>query len=85
MTAMKICAHGLGKMRGDAQRMSELKAPNQPGRAATRYVMSVRRPDGKPIFQTCVSALGNLEHFEENIGGVSPKVSLRDGFATELA
>lgn len=85
MTAMKLCAHGLGKMRGDAQRMAELKAPNQPGRAVVRYAMSVRRPDGKPIFQTCVSALGNLEHFEENIGGVSPKVSLRDGFATELA
>ncbi len=81
MTAMKVCAHGLGKMQGDPARMAQLQAPNQPGRAVYRHVLTVKRPDGKPIFQTTVSSLHNLDHFEENVGAISPKVSLRDNFS----
>ncbi|HLH81203.1 MAG TPA: hypothetical protein VKV29_13090, partial [Chthonomonas sp.] len=60
--------------------MQEWNAPGQPGRALLRYTLSRKRPDGKPIFHTCVTALGNLQTFEENIGAVSPQVSQRDGF-----
>lgn len=80
MTAMKINAHGREKMSQDAARMQALKAPGMPGRAVIRDVMTAKRADGKPIFQTCVTALGNLQTFEENIGAVSPKVAMRDGF-----
>jgi hypothetical protein len=80
MTAMKIYAHGHDKMRGDAALMQELKANGKVGRALIRQVMNTKRPDGKPIFHTCVSALGNMDLFEENIGGVSPKVATVDGF-----
>ncbi|HLK59330.1 MAG TPA: aldo/keto reductase [Chthonomonadaceae bacterium] len=80
MTAMKIFAHGSGKMRNDAAKMTELKADGMVGRAVIRYAMTVKRPDGKPIFHTCVSALGNQGVFEENVSGVSTKVALRDGF-----
>jgi predicted aldo/keto reductase-like oxidoreductase len=80
MTAMKIFAQGNGKMRSDAARMNALKASGKVGRACIREVMTTRRPDGKPIFHTCVSALGNLQIFEENVGGVSKAVALRDGF-----
>jgi len=80
MTAMKVNAHGRDKMARDPARMTQLKAPGQVGRALIRQVMTTRRPDGKPIFNTCVSALGNLQMFEENVGGVSPKVARLDGF-----
>lgn len=80
MTAMKIFAQGNGRMRDDKARMDELKAGGKVGRACIREVMTTKRPDGKPIFHTCVSALGNLQVFEENIGGLSPKVAMRDGF-----
>ena len=80
MTAMKIYAHGNDKMRGDATRQKELKAEGMVGRSLIREVMAMKRPDGKPIFHTCVSALGNMQVFEENVGGVSPKVAMRDGF-----
>jgi predicted aldo/keto reductase-like oxidoreductase len=80
MTAMKINAHGRDKIKANPARMAELKAEGMPGRAAIRHVMTVQRSDGKPIFQTCVSALGNQAVFEENIGGVSPKVAMRDSF-----
>jgi len=85
MTAMKICAHGMNKMKGDAALMEQLKAPNQPGRALIREVMHARRPDGKPIFQTCVSAVHNMEQFEENVGALSPKIALRDNFDLAIA
>jgi predicted aldo/keto reductase-like oxidoreductase len=81
MTAMKVCAHGFDKMRSNPARMAELHAAGMPGRALYRHVLAVQRPDGKPIFQTSVSSLHNLEHFEENVGALSPRVSLRDGFA----
>jgi len=80
MTAMKINAHGRGKMGANPELQKSLKAEGMIGRALLREVMTEKRPDGKPIFQTCVSALGNMQLFEENIGGVSKKVALRDGF-----
>ena len=80
MTAMKINAHGRQKMQGDVARQKELKADGMVGRALIRQVMTTKRPDGKPIFQTCVSNLRNMESFEENVGGVSSKVAAIDGF-----
>jgi hypothetical protein len=80
MTAMKINAHGRDKMGADVDRQKALKAEGMVGRALIRDVMTEKRPDGKPIFQTCVSALRNQQIFEENVGGVSKKVALRDGF-----
>jgi len=55
------------------------------GRALIREVMNVKRPDGKPIFHTCVSNLQSQSVFEENVGGISPKVAMRDGFTESLA
>lgn len=80
MCAMKINAHGRGKMQGDAAKRMELKADDKVGRACIRWAMSQKRPDGKPIFQTCVTNLRNLETFEENVGGVSNKVAAVDGW-----
>ncbi len=80
MTAMKVCANGMGKMRGDTARQQALKAPGMPGRALIRDVMTAKRPDGKPIFQTCVTALGNVQHFDENMGAVATKTAMLDGF-----
>jgi diketogulonate reductase-like aldo/keto reductase len=80
MTAMKINAHGRGKMGADKERQAALKAEGMVGRALLREVMTQTRPDGKPIFHTCVSALRNQQTFEENVGGVSKQVALRDGF-----
>lgn len=85
MTAMKINAHGRQKMQGDVARQKELKADGMVGRALIREVMTTKRPDGKPIFHTCVSALRNMETFEENVGGVSPKVARLDGFTGHLS
>jgi hypothetical protein len=85
MVAMKVYQNGSKKMRGDEAKMTELKADGKVGRALIRYAMNEKRPDGKPIFCTCVSALGNTEVFEENIGGLSPKVAMRDGFVPTLA
>jgi hypothetical protein len=80
MTAMKINAHGRDKMKANPDRQVALKAEGMIGRALIRDVMTEKRPDGKPIFHTCVSALGNQQQFEENVGGVSKKIALRDGF-----
>jgi diketogulonate reductase-like aldo/keto reductase len=85
MCAMKVWSFGNGKMRGDAAKMTELKADGKVGRALIREVMNEKRPDGKPIFCTCVSALGNMDVFEDNIGGVSPRVAMNDGFVPILA
>jgi diketogulonate reductase-like aldo/keto reductase len=80
MTAMKINAHGRDKMGANKELQASLKAEGMVGRALLREVMTEKRPDGKPIFHTCVSALRNQQTFEENVGGVSKKVALRDGF-----
>jgi diketogulonate reductase-like aldo/keto reductase len=80
MTAMKVYAHGNGQMRDDKARMAELKAGDRVGTALLRQVLTDKRPDGKPIFQTCVSNLRSLQVFEENVAGVSPKVAALDGF-----
>ena len=85
MTAMKVYAYGHEKMRGDAARMAELKAPDQVGRALVRQILTTNRPDGKPIFHTCVSRLSNNQVFEENAGGASPKIAQQDGFTENLA
>ncbi len=85
MTAMKIYAQGNDRMRSDAGRMAALKAEGKVGRACIRHVMSLKRPDGQPIFQTCVSNLANQSVFEENAGGVSPKVSIADGLAVPIS
>ena len=79
MCAMKINAHG-GKMRNDAAKMEEMKSPGMVGRSLLRYVMSQKRSDGKPIFCTCVSALRNQQVFDENVGALSTKLALNDGF-----
>jgi diketogulonate reductase-like aldo/keto reductase len=80
MTAMKINAHG-DKMRSNASLMAELKAADQPGKALIRQVMAhTRRQDGKPIFCTCVSALQNMEQFEQNVGALSPQVASNEGY-----
>ncbi len=71
MTAMKVYSRGAGKMQADPSRMQQLGAANQPGKACIRQVLTTNRPDGKPIFQTCVSALGNLQAFEENVSGAA--------------
>jgi aryl-alcohol dehydrogenase-like predicted oxidoreductase len=80
MTAMKIYAHGNGQMRNDPTRMAELKANDKVGTALLRQVLTEKRPDGKAIFQTCVSNLQSLQVFEENVAGVSPKIAALDGF-----
>lgn len=80
MTAMKICAYGMGTMRKDNARQDQLKASGLPGRALLRDVLTAKRPDGKPIFQTCVTALGNVQHFDENMGSVATKTAMLDGF-----
>ncbi len=79
MTAMKIFSRGGGKMSGDPQMMQNMRAEGKPGRALMRYVLSQKTPHGKPLFNTCVSALGNLQVFEENVGGASLKMALADG------
>ena len=80
MCAMKINAHGRRKMGADTAKMQELKAPGMVGRSLLRWVMSQKRTDSKPIFQTCVTALHNLQLFDENVGGVSTKLALNDNF-----
>ena len=80
MTAMKIYQKGHRKMGADKERQIALKADGLVGKALLREVMTTNRPDGKPIFHTCVSNLGNMQTFEENIGGLSKKIALRDGF-----
>jgi predicted aldo/keto reductase-like oxidoreductase len=80
MTAMKINAHGRAKMGADPARMKELKADGMVGRALLREVLTVKRADNRPIFQTCVSNLGNMQMFEENVGAFGTKVARLDGF-----
>ena len=80
MTAMKIYANGHIEMAANKDLQTSLKADGMVGRALIREVMTTKRPDGKPIFHTCVSALRNQQIFEENVGGVSKQVALRDGF-----
>ncbi|HET6386400.1 MAG TPA: aldo/keto reductase [Armatimonadota bacterium] len=82
MTAMKTVAHGLGKVRGDADIRQQMGAPDMPGRACVRYSLSATSPiSGKgPIFHCCVLSLFNLENFEENVGAATVKTAAMDGF-----
>lgn len=81
MTAMKINAHGFDKMKSNPSLMADLKAPDQPGKAVIRQVMAhTRRTDGRAVFCTCVSALHNMEQFEQNVGALSPQVASNEGY-----
>lgn len=80
MTAMKVYANGHQRMSADPDRQAELKAPGMVGRALIRNALTVKGSDGKPIFDCCVSVLRNFDQFEENVGGVAPKVAAVDGF-----
>lgn len=80
MCAMKTFAHGSGKMRGDAAKMTELKSPDMVGRSCVRYALSAKGSDGKPIFQCAVSAISNFDLFEENMGAAGTKIAAADGF-----
>lgn len=85
MTAMKVYAHGAGRMAADPARMRELRAEGQVGRALMRHVLTQKRPDGKPIFSTAVALVGNVQVFEEVAGAFSPGVAERGGFTGELS
>jgi diketogulonate reductase-like aldo/keto reductase len=80
MTAMKVFANGQGRMRGDAAKQAEMKAPGMVGRSLIRYALTVHGSEGKPVFDCCVSQLRNFEMFEENVGAASPKIAAADGF-----
>lgn len=85
ITAMKTVLYGGPKMKKDAAKQAELKAPGLMGRACLRYALSLRGDDGKPWVDCAVSSLHNVDHFEENIGSVSAKTALRDGFDVHIA
>lgn len=81
MNAMKVFAHGHDEMRRNPDLQAKYNASGKPGRALLRYALNgALRPDGKPIFQAAVSALGNLQVFEENVGAISQKVASADGY-----
>lgn len=80
ITAMKTVQHGGGKMRADAAKQAELKAPGMVGRACLRYVLGLKGSDGKPICDFAVSSLRNYAMLEENLGSVAPRVALSDGW-----
>ncbi|MEW5901747.1 MAG: hypothetical protein AB1715_09825, partial [Acidobacteriota bacterium] len=73
-------AQGSGRMRSDPARQAALKARGMVGRACIRHVLTLKGSDGKPIVDCCVSSLGNFDMFQENVGAVSSKVALADGF-----
>jgi predicted aldo/keto reductase-like oxidoreductase len=85
MTAMKVYSMGHQPMSQNPQLMTQLNAQGKVGKACIKHVLDTKRPDGKPIFQTCVSALGNLQVFEENISGATLGHSIAMNVSTELA
>lgn len=80
MTAMKIYSNGHINMQNNPDLMQQMKAPGLLGRSLIRYVLAQKRPDHRPIFDTCVTALGNMQVFEENIGAVSHQIAMKDGY-----
>lgn len=80
MMAMKVMANGNRTMRGKPEVMKSLGAPGQVGRACYRHVLTAKGSDGKPFFDCCVTNLRNFEHFEENMGAASTKISAVEGF-----
>ncbi|HZO87347.1 MAG TPA: aldo/keto reductase [Chthonomonadaceae bacterium] len=84
ITAMKTVMHGGGKMRSDAAKMAELKAPGMMGRACLRYVLGLKGANGGRIADCCVSALRNFDMFEENLGAVATRTAALDGFEVSV-
>jgi aryl-alcohol dehydrogenase-like predicted oxidoreductase len=80
ITAMKVNAHGAGKMSQDAAKQAELKTQDMVHRACLRYVFDLKGANGKPWVDMAVTSLRNFSHFEENVGAVANKVALADGF-----
>ena len=82
MTAMKTIAHGGGPMSNNRALQRQLGAEGMLGKACVRFALTASHPDlgRSPIFHACVSALNNLDNFEENMGALGVKVAERDGF-----
>ncbi len=80
ITAMKTIRYGSDKMRKDAAKQAELKAPGLMGRSCLRFALSLKGSDGKSFVDCAVSNLQNVDQFEENVGSVSSKTASRDGF-----
>jgi len=85
ITAMKVNAHGAGKLAQNEAKIKELKSEGLVHRAALRYVYDLKGADGKPYVDMCVTRLGNFAHFEENVGSVAAKVAMADGFKPYVA
>ncbi len=83
--AMKVYAHGSGKMRGDAAKLTELKSDGMVGRAGLRYVLGLKGANGKPFVDAAVTNLRNFNMFEENVGSVAAKVAMADGLSYHVA
>jgi len=82
--AMKVFAHGSGKMRNDAAKQAELKSEGMIGRAL-RYVLGLKGADGKPFVDAAVTNLRNFNMYEENVGSVATKVAMADGLDYRVA
>ena len=80
ITAMKTIVHGGDKMKKDAAKQAELRAPGLMGRACLRYALGLKGADGKSFVDCAVSGIQNVDHFEENVGSISQIAALQDGF-----
>jgi predicted aldo/keto reductase-like oxidoreductase len=85
ITAMKTIRYGGDKMKRDPAKQAEMKAAGLMGRSCLRYALSLKGMDGKPWVDCAVSNMQNVDQFEENIGSISAKSALRDGFDLHLA
>ena len=80
ITAMKTIRYGGDKMKKDPTKQAELKAAGLMGRSCLRYALSLKGSDGKSYVDCAVNNMQNLDQFEENLGSISTKTALRDGF-----
>jgi len=85
ITAMKTIRYGGDKMKKDPAKQSEMKAPGLMGRSCLRYALSLKGADGNPFVDCAVNNIQNVDQFEENIGSISTKAAMRDGFELRLA
>lgn len=85
ITAMKTIRYGGDKMKKDPAKQAELKAAGMLGRSCLRYALSLKGSDGKPFVDCAVNNIQNVDQFEENIGSISMKAALGDGFDQHLA
>ncbi len=85
ITAMKTIRYGGDKMKKDATKQAEMKAAGMMGRSCLRYAFSLKGSDGKPFVDCAVNNIQNVDQFEENLGSISTKTALRDGFGLHLA